>query len=82
MNEENIELFDALTEYRVRLDDIDHPDEVESVLENLLNAISHDETIDPDELDVVAEFVRDYDLAYPESDELLDILKAHQEKLH
>lgn len=82
MNEENVELFDALTEYKDRLEDIDHPDEVESVLENILNAISHDETIDPDELEVVADFVRDFDLAYPESDELLDIIKEHQERLH
>ncbi|WKZ33541.1 MAG: hypothetical protein QY316_03805 [Thermodesulfobacteriota bacterium] len=82
MNEENVELFDALTEYKDRLEDIDHPDEVESVLENILNAISHDETIDPDELEVVADFVRDFDLAYPESDELLDIIKVHQERLH
>lgn len=82
MNEDNMQLFDALTEYRSRLDEIDHPDEVESALENILNVLTHDEAADPDELEIVAEFVKDFDLTYPESEELLDILKEHQERLH
>ncbi|HBG47755.1 MAG TPA: hypothetical protein DDW94_12325 [Deltaproteobacteria bacterium] len=81
MNEDTVELYDLLSDYRGHLEQIEHPEDVQYVLDNVLNAITNDESIDPDELEIIAAYVEDFDQGYHEYEELLDTIREYQERL-
>ncbi len=82
MNDQNVEFYDLLAEYRGHLEEVEHPEDVQNVIDNVLSAITNEETIDPDELEVIAAYIEDYDQGYPEYDELIETLREFQERLH
>lgn len=82
MDEQFRELYDALVEYKGRLDEAENPEEVRVVLDSVLGGISGGEPVDPDELETIAAYIEEFDQAYPEYEELLDCLREFQERLH
>lgn len=82
MNDQTVELYDMLAEYRGHLEEVEHPEGIQSAIDSVLHAITNEDSIDPDELDIIAAYIEDFDQGYSDYEELLDTIRDYQEKLH
>lgn len=82
MNDQNVELYDMLAVYRGHLEEVEHPEDIQNVLDNVLSAITNEESIDPDELELIAAYIEDFDQGYSDYEDLIDTLRDYQERLH
>lgn len=79
MDEHSLQLYNVLSEYRERLKDIEAPEHVQTVVDNVLSALTSEEFADEDELELIATYVEDFDSDNPESEALLEIIREYEE---
>ncbi|OGP21926.1 MAG: hypothetical protein A2054_04450 [Deltaproteobacteria bacterium GWA2_55_10] len=82
MNEQNVELYDMLAEYRGHLEEVEHPEDIQNVIDSVLAALTNEDSIDPDELELIAAYIEDFDQGYSDYEELMETIKDYQERLH
>lgn len=79
MDEHSLQLYNVLYEYREHLKDIEAPDHIQLVVDNVLSALTNEENADEDELELIASYVEEFDSENPESESLLDIIREYEE---
>lgn len=79
MNDQSLQLYNVLSEYREHLKDSEAPEHVQSAVDSVLSALTNDEYADEDELELIASYVEDFDSDIPESEALLDVIRDYEE---
>lgn len=79
MDEQSLQLYNVLSEYREHLKDIEAPEHIQLVVDNVLAALTNEEFADEDELELIASYVEDFDSDNPESETLLEIIREYEE---
>jgi len=69
-------------EYRGHLEEVEHPEDIQNVIDSVLAALTNEDSIDPDELELIAAYIEDFDQGYSDYEELMETIKDYQERLH
>lgn len=80
MDEQSLQLYNHLAEYREHLNDAEAPEHIQSAVDSVLSALNGDEQADEDELDLIAAYIEESDSDNQESESLLDLIREYEER--